>query len=129
MENAQYEIEQLWKELNKLKDKVNGMNFPSLDDFKALKQRVDKLESSNAALKKAFGDLQKEINELKKLKSPESGANQEQVDRLEDELAKLRAEFEQHRDYAQKHIMDLVNQMPHKADKQDLIDLENRLLD
>ena len=57
MENVQQDIDQIWKELNKLKDKVNGMLFPSMDDFKALKQRVDKLESSNTALKKAIGDL------------------------------------------------------------------------
>lgn len=98
-----------------------------MEDFNALKQRVDRLESSCAALKKAYGDLEKE---MKKLKQPESGgANQEQVDRLFDELSRLRAEFEQHRDFAQKHITDLNHEMPHKADKQDLIDLENRLLD
>ena len=45
-----------------------------------------------AALKKAYGDLDKA---LAKLRLPtDSGANQEQVDRLIDDLARLRTEFE-----------------------------------
>ena len=67
------------------------MFFPSMDEFNTLKNRVEKIENSNQALKKAYGDLEKEI---KKLKIPDSGANQDQVDRLSDELARLRAEFE-----------------------------------
>lgn len=63
------------------------------------------------------------------MKQPESGANQDQVDRLTDDLARLRTEFEQHREFSTKNINDLNIEMPHKADRQDLIDLENRLLD
>lgn len=36
-----------------------------MEDFNALRQRVDKLESSVAALKKAYGDLEKEVKKLK----------------------------------------------------------------
>ena len=36
-----------------------------MEDFNALKQRVDRLESSCAALKKAYGDLEKEMNTCK----------------------------------------------------------------
>ena len=98
-----------------------------MDEFNALKIRVDKNEHSNQALKKAYGDLEKEI---KKLKIPDgSGANQDQVDRLSDELARLRAEFDQHKEWSTQNIENLNHEMPHKADKQDLIDLENRILD
>lgn len=65
MQNAQQDIESLWKELNKLKDRVDGLLFPSMNDFNALKGRVDKLESSNAALKKAYGELEKELKKMK----------------------------------------------------------------
>lgn len=97
-----------------------------MDDLNDLKSRMDKAESGNASLRKAYGDLE---SLLKSMQQPEGGANQDQVDRLNDELARLRAEFEQHRDYAQKHLGDLIQEMPHKADKQDMIDMENRLLD
>ena len=65
MENAQQDIDKLWKELNKLKDRVDGLFFPSMEDFNALKQRVEKLERGLAALKKAYGDLEKELRKLK----------------------------------------------------------------
>lgn len=67
------------------------MFFPSMDEFNTLKNRVEKIENSNQALKKAYGDLE---TQLKRLKIPDGGANQDQVDRLTDELARLRAEFE-----------------------------------
>lgn len=51
------------------------------------------------------------------------------VDRLVEELSKLRAEFEAHRDQANKNLNELNHLMPTKADKQDLIDLENRIMD
>ena len=73
------------------------MFFPSMDEFNALRLRVDKIEGSNQALKKAYGDLEKE---LKNLKIPDSGANQGEVDRLSEELARLRSEFESHKDWA-----------------------------
>ena len=75
------------------------MSFPSLDDFMRLKERVDKLESQVASLKKIFGDLEKKIKNLN-VGSGGGGADQELVDRLYDELNKLRAEFEAHRDSA-----------------------------
>lgn len=102
------------------------MFFPSMDEFNTLKNRVEKIENSNQALKKAYGDLE---NQIKRLKIPDGGANQEQVDRLTDELARLRAEFDQHKEWSTQNIENLNHEMPHKADKQDLIDLENRILD
>ena len=51
------------------------MLYPSMDDFNALKNRVEKMENAVAALKKAYGDLDKA---LAKLRLPtDSGANQE----------------------------------------------------
>lgn len=90
------------------------MVYPSLEDFAALKQRMEKVESAAAALKKSYGDLEQQ---MKKLKQPESGANQDQVDRLTDDLARLRTEFEQHREFSTKNINDLNLEMPHKADR------------
>lgn len=126
MEDAQQDIDYLQRELNKLKNKFDDQRTSSMDDLNDLKSRMDKAESGNASLRKAYGDLE---SLLKSMQQPEGGANQDQVDRLNDELARLRAEFEQHRDYAQKHLGDLIQEMPHKADKQDMIDMENRLLD
>lgn len=78
--------------MNKIKDTIENMVYPSMDEFNSLKQRVDKLENQVAALKKAYGDLDKA---LAKLRAPtDSGANQEQVDRLIDDLSRLRTEFE-----------------------------------
>ena len=48
---------------------------------------------------------------------------------MAEELERLRAEFEAHKSYANQNIDNLNHEMPHKADKQDLIDLENRILD
>lgn len=110
-----------------MKDKLEAMFFPSMDDFNLLKNRIEKLENQCMSLKKAFGDMD---SKLQKLKVPtDSGANQEQVDRLQEELDNLRKEFETHRDHANQNLENLNHEMPHKADKQDLIDLENRILD
>ena len=57
------------------------------------------------------------------------GADQDMVDKCVDEINTLRAEFEQHRDMANASLDKLNQEMPNKADKQDLIDLENRILD
>lgn len=56
------------------------------------------------------------------------GADQDNGSLL-DQLNKLRAEFERHRLEANQNLNDLNETMPTKADKQDLIDLEARLLD
>lgn len=86
-----------------------------MGEFNTLKNRVDKLENSNASLKKAYGDLEKKLSGLKL--GGNDGANQEQVDRLSEELERLRTEFEQHRDQANQNIDNLNHEMPHKADK------------
>ena len=61
--------------------------------------------------------------------SAAAGADSELVDRLQEDLQKLREEFEDHRDQSNRNLGDLNQTMPTKADKQDLIDLENRIMD
>jgi len=57
------------------------------------------------------------------------GADQAMVDQLMADLARLRQEFEAHRDQANRNLSDLNNEMPLKADKKDLFDLENRIME
>ena len=45
------------------------------------------------------------------------------------EIQKLRSDFENQKKYANRNIDYLVNQMPLKAEKNDMIDLEHRLQD
>ena len=65
MEMAQQVIKNLWDEINKLKDHLNNMMYPSMDDFNTLKGRVEKLENAVASLKKAYGDLEKAMAKLR----------------------------------------------------------------
>lgn len=65
MEMAQQDIKNLWDEINKLKDHLNNMMYPSMDDFNTLKGRVEKLENAVASLKKAYGDLEKAMAKLR----------------------------------------------------------------
>ena len=49
--------------------------------------------------------------------SAAAGADSELVDRLVDDLQKLREEFEAHRDQSNRNLSDLNQTMPTKADK------------
>ncbi len=51
------------------------------------------------------------------------------VDKCFEEINKLRADFEAHKEFSIQNINHLNYLMPTKADKQELIDLENRILD
>lgn len=114
MSEAQSDIESLWKAFNKLKDKVDGMQFPTLEEVNLLRNRVEKLENQLIALRKVYGDLEKK---LKGMRTGGGGADQEVLDKALDELAKLRAEFEAHRDQANSNLDKLNQEMPTKADK------------
>ena len=93
-----------------------------------LKSRVDALENQFSNLKKQIDAILQKLKGLKA--SPGAGgADQDLVDKCIDEIKKLRAEFEAHRDKALKDLNDLNTEMPNKADKIDLINLENRLMD
>jgi hypothetical protein len=51
------------------------------------------------------------------------------VDKCFEEINKLRADFEAHKEFSIQNINNLNYLMPTKAVKQELIDLENRILD
>lgn len=84
------------------------------------------LENTTGVLNKALAELKKEVERLKMLnRGPKgsqgapgaNGISQDQLASLLDELARLRNDFEEHKDYAQRHISALDSQMPTKADK------------
>jgi DNA repair exonuclease SbcCD ATPase subunit len=91
-----------------------------------LRGRVDSLENRLATLSKALGDLEKK---LKGVRSGGGADNSGLVDKCVEELNTLRAEFEAHRDEANRNLDQLNAEMPTKADKKDLLDLENRIMD
>lgn len=72
-----------------------------------------------------MGDLEKKMKGQK----AGGGADQDAVDALSDEISRLRKEFEMFKETAEKRIKDLETEMPHKANKSDLEDLENRIMD
>ena len=51
------------------------------------------------------------------------------LDKLTADLDNLRKEFESYRDHSLKNLQELNQTMPTKADKSDLVDLENRFND
>jgi ribosomal protein S15P/S13E len=57
------------------------------------------------------------------------GLGDEDLENLHNALDNLRKEFEQHRDQTNRNLNELNVTMPTKADKADLIDLENRFRD
>ena len=64
-------------------------------------------------LNRTLSDLQKKV----KGNLGGGGADQGMVDRLIDELGKLRKEFEEHRDSTNINITNINNILPTKADK------------
>ena len=76
-----------------------------------------------------LGELDKRIRSLRAGGGSQQGFNQDIIDNLLDDLKKLREEFEAHRDLTNNTLGQLTNEMPNKADKKDLIDLENRIMD
>lgn len=96
-----------------------------MDEFNLLRSRVDTLETMCSSLRKSLSDLEKKMKNQK----VGGGADQGALDALSDELNKLRKEFEMFRDEAGKKIKGLEEVMPYKADKKDLEDLENRMME
>lgn len=118
------EIRKLWDAIKKIQYELANAKYPSIDEFNLLRSRVDKLENMLGNLNKSLADMQKKLKG-----NLGGGADQGMVDRLIDELNKLRQEFEEHRDHANGNIQNINNILPTKADKQDLIDLQNSILD
>lgn len=121
-------IAELQQGFQRLRDRVEKMDGPSRGEFDTLKQRVDALENKIANIMKIMDGINKKLKGVQS-GSAAGGADQELVDRLSEDLERLREEFEAYRDQSQRNLGDLNQQMPTKADKQDLIDLENRIMD
>ena len=120
------DLSALTAEVDKIKDILARMQFPSIEDFNLLRGRVDTLDNQTSSCRKAIGDLEKKIKGLR----PGGGSdNSGLVDKCIEELNTLRAEFEAHRDDANRNLDQLNAEMPTKADKKDLLDLENRIMD
>lgn len=93
------------------------MKYPSIGEFNTLKVKFEKHESEHSSLKKLVKEIEKRLKDLNIQGGGGGGADQESIDRLLDELNKLREEFEAHRDHANTNIDDLNLKMPTKADK------------
>lgn len=144
VEKVKQEVGILGDHLDKLSDKVSELkkwtqnemitvmkhfdNYTKKDEFNLLRQRVEQLE-------KLFKELKKQLDQLeykfKTMKSGDGGPgiDPELLDTLRNQLDNLRKEFEKHRDNTNRNLNDLNVTMPTKADKQDLIDLEQRMND
>jgi hypothetical protein len=75
-----------------------------------------------------LAEMDKRIKGMKVM-GGDGGVSQDVIDSLMGEIRKLRDEFEAHRDISNNNLNNLNNEMPNKADKKDLIDLENRIMD
>ena len=58
------DIQMIRDELKKLKNKVDGFNFPSIGEFNALKIRVEKLETALSSLKKVVSEIEKKLKDI-----------------------------------------------------------------
>lgn len=99
--------------------------FATKDELNLLRSRIDNLETMISGIRKSLNDLEKKMKNQK----VGGGADQDAVDAIVDELQKLRKEFEEYRDTSNKRINSLENEMPLKANKSDLEDLENRIME
>lgn len=81
------DIKTIFEEIDKIKSEMK--KFVTQDEFNLLRSRVDGLESNLAAIKKALGELEKKMKNQRG-----GGADQDAVDALNEELKKLRQEFE-----------------------------------
>ena len=118
------DIKTLYDEIEKLRLALNDKC--NLDEFNLLRSRVDAIENQLASLRKAFGDLEKK---LRGMKTGGGGADQALVDQLSEELEKLRKDFEDNKATHNQRLNNLEDEMPTKADKSDLVDLENRIME
>ena len=106
-----------------LSKRVDNIDAPTQREFLLIVTRVDKLDQAMNALRKAMSGLKGGPVEAI------GGADQDAVDRLEAELAKLRNDFERHAHDANSRLSDIDGILPTKADKSDLLDLQNAILD
>lgn len=117
-------LDELRKQLEDLQKQVDGLEFPSKEDFNLLRSRVDSLENLMAALRKAIGDIEKRMKGL-----GGGGADPMALQNLEEEVERLKKELTAHKEQTGKHFILIDGILPTKADKADLIDLQNSILD
>lgn len=95
-----------------------------------LRSRVDKLENALSALRKTIADIEKRIKTMVIGGSGGSGgASSELMENILEELRKLRVEFDDVKYSYDVRLDALEKEMPLKAYRTELIDLENRILD
>jgi hypothetical protein len=98
-----------------------------------LRSRVDKLENALSSLRKIIADLEKRIKTIAigggSGGGGSGGASQEIIEHLLEELRKLRVEFDDVKYSFDGRLDALEKEMPLKAYRTELVDLENRILD
>ena len=96
-----------------------------------LRSRVDKLENAFSSLRKTIAEIEKRIKTIAIGGSGggSGGASQELIEHLLEELRKLRVEFDDVKYSYDGRLEALEKEMPLKAYRTELIDLENRILD
>ena len=99
------DIKTLFDEIAKIKEQMK--KFVNTDEFNLLRSRVDKLEAMCSSLRKAMGDLEKKMKNM----NAGGGADLGALDNINDQLAQLRNEFNNHRDETNKRLDALENQM------------------
>ena len=122
-EQHAFDIKKLNDEFKVLKQKTDSLDEKKLDkdDFHLLRSRVDKFENLFNALKRATSDIEKRLKGL----GFGGGGNAEQMEKLDAELKKLRYDFDNHAEIAMNQFGVIEQVLPTKADKSELIDLQN----
>jgi len=96
-----------------------------------LRSRIDKLENAFSSLRKTIAEIEKRIKTIAIGGSGggSGGASQELIEHLLEELRKLRVEFDDVKYSYDGRLDALEKEMPLKAYRTELVDLENRILD
>ena len=124
MADLTHTSDQHTRDIESLRELIDKSRGVSQEDFDLLKGRVDKLENMIQGMHKKLQDMEKKLKGV-----GGGGADQDMVDRLADELARLRSDFENYSGSTDNRLMNIENILPIKADKTDLSDLQNSILD
>lgn len=102
-----------------------------MDEFKTLRTKVDSCENSINMLKKLISNINLVIKNMPKDGSVKQDPNQNsQLDGdLEEEVKKLKQSLDDYKNMNDKRLSGFQKELDDKATKQELADLEQRLLD
>ena len=78
-------------------------------------------------MRKTFVDLENKVKQI--VSRQGGGADSKLFESLRDDLEKLRQDFDHYRSDSDERIVKLEREMPFKADRSELIELENRLIE